>query len=266
MGHSRPLAYAGIALACSVGTACLLVTDLDGLAGGSRPDSGPPSDVAAPSADADLDAKGACAVLFCADWDESDDVRHGWSNPEVSGGGSIALDVQSPRSPPHAFAAIMAPQSGYDGALLAKYYSFGANALHLAAYVYFDQLDTSQNTVSFATFGVFGGQPPFSHIRVSATSAGVEFAEEYRSADAGDQAQHVTAAYTWPLRKWLRLDVDVDVPSRAAKMSVDGAQVAALTLVGTWSQTETALKLGIYYSKGQGGQRILYDDVAFDAK
>jgi hypothetical protein len=290
MGQSRPFAHASIALACSVATACLLSTDLDGLSGASH-DSGAPDQgvVTAPDAtdersivDAQVDSGtdgdattardsradgNPCAVLFCSDWDESNDVHHGWTSNEVSGGGAIAIDTANPRSSPNAFAATMAPDSGFDGALLTQYFLFGTVKIHLTAYVYVDTLDVSQQPVSVAAFGSFHPESgPNSHVRVMVFNGNATLMEEY-IADAGDQSHYTQTAYTWPLHKWLRLDVDVDVKAAVATMSVDGTQLAQLPLLGPWSVAkETVLKLGIYYSRGQSGQRVLFDDLTFDAK
>ena len=76
-----------------------------------------------------------------------------------------------------------------------------------------------------------------------------------------------TASVVPTVRKWTELLIDVDLEARTASLAVDSVRtVGPFALTCNWSAgTTTDALIGVYYSRGDTGQRLLFDHVVFDA-
>lgn len=203
--------------------------------------------------------------LFCADFDDGPDPTTGWTATVVNGGGSIALETSQVRSPPNAFASRMAPGSDYAAAALGNGWPFTARSAHLAHFLLLEQIDLASDILCVWSFGVGNVEGANSLVRAYVTPDSAQLNEEYTDEKGARQSQSAKQPFRWPVNRWLGVQGKVDVTTRTATLEVEGAPVVRLSLAGRWIEAGTFLKLGIFYSRGLSGQRVIYDDVIFDA-
>lgn len=168
----RRLAGLCVALLLAATPSCVLLTDLDGLAGAADAlappegdaDGGDPDAAASPDAEPVADAEPAptreraCAKphTFCADFDISEDPVYGFRDGDGSLSGSIATSATDAWSSPRAFVAKATPLSGSQCAsALVSTTIEAAPAIHLSFRLKLDAADFASGGATVAQLNAY---------------------------------------------------------------------------------------------------------------
>lgn len=252
------IALASAVVASGALGACSLLTDLGGYSTKEAADSSVAD--ARVEASAIADANEPCPPdAFCRDFDDVTDPAMGWDRRELAMG-TFALDTTEFKTPSASFASsIPAGNDYYAAALVHEGVAAGLARFRFSLFI--DQINTNPNPV--CPFALTKSMECTLRMYVKPDSITLQQNVNGTSTEAN-------APFTVPRNRWFDVRVDVDMPNKVGAIYLDGAKIVGdVPLRCDWitggAQSRRAF-LGIYYTKGQAGQRFLYDHVIFETQ
>jgi len=248
-----------LALAFAAGSlgACSLLTDLGGYATKERdtPDGSKADAVA--DASGVPDASEPCPPnAFCRDFDDVTDPADGWDRREVAMG-TFALSTDTFKTPDASFASAISPGNDfYAAALVHEGVAAGFATFRFSLFI--DQISTNPNPV--CPFALT--KDPGCTLRMYVKPGSIALQQNQNGSSMEENTP-----FDVPQSRWFDVRIEIDMPNKVGAIYVDGNKVVSDALLCDWlTGGGRRAFLGIYYTKGQAGQRFLYDHVIFETR
>ncbi len=282
----RPTGFC-VALLLAAAPSCALFTDLGGLAGTADPagpDGGTPDDGdaglaptldAMQASDTEVDAppgERACAKphTFCADFDVSEDPKHGFTGGGTEQSGSLTTSETDSWSSPRSLVARVTPVDGGSSPSALVSASVGATpAIHIAFRMKVEANDFANTSVIVAVLDAYSSTEGLKQVQLTMSGSEVNLRAARFDPNTGETALVADNKAPFAIDgAWHLFEIDASTEGdHRLELKIDGvSRLNDATLPGSLVDQYVA-HFGLWYPRPvTGAWQVRLDDIAIDTR